>query len=212
MKTDQDRIIALAGMFQAAYLTNQIAHNGIADASAMDASIYSLFQIDAKSVSAVYGGIENTRLGLQKLEKEMVSINLKGPEIARYVLTLMLLEQKLSKNPAMLKKIADAIELATARLDHFPMLHSNIIALLADVYASTISTLQPRIMVNGEPAHLQNTDNANKIRALLLAGIRSAMLWRQCGGSRIKLLISRRKTIEQAKQLLKNLPHKEQQS
>jgi len=176
MKTDQDRIIALAGMFQAAYLTNQIAHNGIADASAMDASIYSLFQIDAKSVSAVYGGIENTRLGLQKLEKEMVSINLKGPEIARYVLTLMLLEQKLSKNPAMLKKIADAIELATARLDHFPMLHSNIIALLADVYASTISTLQPRIMVNGEPAHLQNTDNANKIRALLLAGIRSAML------------------------------------
>ncbi len=212
MKTDEDRITALAGMFQAACLTDQIAHNGIADASAMDASIYSLFQINADSVGAVYGGTENVRIGLQKLKSEMASINLKGPEITRYVLTLILLEQKLQKNPAMLKKIADAVALATARLDHFPMLHSNIIALLADVYTSTISTLQPRIMVNGEPAHLQNIDNANKIRALLLAGIRSATLWRQCGGSRIKLLISRRKTIEQAKQLLKNLPCKERLS
>ncbi len=212
MKTDQDRILALAGIFQTAYLTDQIAHNGIADASAMDASIYSLFQIDAESVSAVYGGAENIRIGLQKLDQEMESINLQGSEIARYVLTLMHLEQKLSKNPAMLKQIADAISLATERLDHFPMLHSNIIALLADVYASTISTLHPRIMVNGEPAHLQNTDNANKIRTLLLAGIRSAMLWRQCGGSRIKLLINRKKTISQAQELLKKLQHKVQKT
>jgi len=212
MKTDQDRIIALAGMFQAAYLTDQIAHNGIADAAAMNACIYSLFQINADSVSAVYGGAEHIQIGLQKLGQEMTSINLQGSEIARYVLTLMHLEQKLSKNPAMLKQIADAINLATERLDHFPMLHSNIIALLADVYASTISTLQPRIMVNGEPAHLQNTDNANKIRALLLAGIRAAMLWRQCGGSRIKLLLSRRKTISQAQKLLESLQYKEQKT
>jgi len=210
MKTDQDRIIALAGIFQAAHLTDQIAHSGIADASAMDASIYSLFQIDAKSVRAAYGGTEKIRIGLQKLDQEMAAINLQGSEITRYVLTLMHLEQKLSKNPAMLKQIADTIALATERLDHFPMLHSNIIALLADVYTSTISTLQPRIMVNGEPAHLQNPDNANKIRALLLAGIRSAMLWRQCGGSRIKLLLSRRKTINQTQKLLESLQYENQ--
>ncbi len=210
MKTDQDQIIALAGIFQAACLTDQIAHNGIADASAMNASIYSLFQIDAESVNAVYGGIENIRIGLQKLDQEIISINLQSSEITRYVLTLMHLEQKLRKNPAMLKQIADAISLATGKLDHFPMLHSNIIAQLADVYTSTISTLHPRIMVNGEPAHLQNIDNANKIRALLLAGVRSAMLWRQCGGSRMKLLISRRKTISQARQLLKTMPQQEQ--
>ncbi|MCF6354768.1 MAG: high frequency lysogenization protein HflD [Candidatus Polarisedimenticolaceae bacterium] len=210
MNTDQDQIIALAGIFQAACLTDQIAHNGIADASAMNASIYSLFQIDAESVNAVYGGMENIRIGLQKLDQEMEAVNLQNAEIARYVLALMHLEQKLRKNPAMLKQIADAISQATGKLNHFPMLHSNIIALLADVYTSTISTLHPRIMVNGEPAHLQNIDNANKIRALLLAGVRSAMLWRQCGGSRMKLLISRRKIIGQAKQLLKTMPHREQ--
>ncbi|MFC1602461.1 high frequency lysogenization protein HflD [Pseudomonadota bacterium] len=205
MKTEQNRIIALAGIFQAAYLTDQIACTGTADPAAMHASIYSLFQIDAESVGAVYEGVENIQIGLQQLEQEMVAINLQGSEITRYVLTLMHLEQKLSKNAGMLKQITDAINLATHRLDHFPMLHSNIIALLADSYASTISTLQPRIMVNGEPEYLQNTDNANKIRTLLLAGIRSTMLWRQCGGSRLKLLFSRRKTIRQAKELLDNL-------
>jgi len=212
MKTDQDRIIAFAGIFQAAYLVDQIAHSGIADSSAVNASIYSLFQIDAESVRAVYGGVDNVRIGLQQLDQEMISINLQGSDITRYVLTLMHLEQKLSKNPAMIRQITDAINLATQRLDHFPMLHSNIIALLADTYASTISTLHPRIMVNGEPEYLQNTDNANKIRTLLLAGIRSTMLWRQCGGSRIKLLFSRRKTISQAQELLKSLPYDEQKT
>jgi len=205
MKTDQDRIIALAGIFQAAYLTGQIANKGMADSSAINASIYSLFQIDAESVEAVYNGAENIQTGLQQLDKDMDSINIKGSDTTRYVLTLMHLEQKLSKNTAMLKQITDAIDLATQRLDHFPMLHSNIIALLGDTYASTISTLQPRIMVNGKPEYLQNSDNANKIRALLLAGIRSTMLWRQCGGSRVKLMLSRRKTIKQAQGLLKSL-------
>jgi high frequency lysogenization protein len=45
--------------------------------------------------------------------------------------------------------------------------------------------LSPRIMVNGDPAHLNNPENANRIRALLLAGIRAAMLWRQSGGGRL---------------------------
>jgi high frequency lysogenization protein len=148
MNTDQDRIIALAGIFQAAYLTQQVAHKGMADSSAMDASIHSLFQIDAESVGSVYGGAKNIRTGLQALNREIATINLQGSEVTQYVLTLMHLEQKLSKNSAMMQQIADTMTLATQRLDHFPMLHSNIIALLADTYSSTISTLQPRIMVN----------------------------------------------------------------
>jgi len=212
MKSEQDRTIALAGIFQAAYLTDQIANSGTADSTAMHASIYSLFQIDAESVSAVYGGVENLQIGLQQLDQEMAAINLQGSDITRYVLTLIHLEQKLSKNAGMIKHITDAINLATERLDHFPMLHSNIMALLADSYASTISTLQPRIMVNGEPEYLQNTDNKNKIRALLLAGVRSAMLWRQCGGSRLKLLFNRRKLIRQTQELLDSLQYNNQKT
>jgi high frequency lysogenization protein len=46
-------------------------------------------------------------------------------------------------------------------------------------------------------------DNAAKIRALLLAGIRAALLWRQAGGDRWKLIFSRSAMQKEAQQLLK---------
>ncbi|MCW9047867.1 MAG: DUF489 family protein, partial [Gammaproteobacteria bacterium] len=52
---------------------------------------------------------------------------------------------------------------------------------------------------------LSQTNNANKVRALLFAAVRSAVLWRQCGGSRWQLLLSRKKYIESAARLLKKL-------
>ena len=42
----------------------------------------------------------------------------------------------------------------------------------------------------------QQSDNAAKIRALLLSGIRSARLWRQLGGHRWQLIFSRRKLLD----------------
>ncbi|MFC6673156.1 DUF489 family protein [Marinobacterium aestuariivivens] len=61
--------------------------------------------------------------------------------------------------------------------------HSSIVANIASLYQETISTFSFRINVGGDPRHLQNAENAAKIRALLLAGIRAAMLWRQVGGA-----------------------------
>ena len=76
------------------------------------------------------------------------------------------------------------------------------VACLAETYSETVSTLSPRIMVTGEPNLLNRPEIANRIRALLLAGMRAAVLWHQCGGGRLKLLFQARKTVEQARQLL----------
>jgi high frequency lysogenization protein len=76
------------------------------------------------------------------------------------------------------------------------------LANLAGCYSETISTLSPRIVVLGEHGHLSNPDVANTVRALLLAAIRSAVLWRQCGGNRLQLLFGRRKLIAEAQRLL----------
>ena len=51
---------------------------------------------------------------------------------------------------------------------------------------------------------LQNPRNAERIRALLLAGIRSATLWRQLGGNRWQLFFSRRKILKDAYALLRS--------
>ena len=125
----------------------------------------------------------------------------KTTDMRRYAIALIHLERKLAKRKDLLGKIASGLEQAQQGLDHFPMLHTNTLARLADIYSETISTMQPRIMVKGEPLHLQNQDNVNKIRCLLLAGIRSAMLWRQCGGSRFQVLLSRKKLLREVEQL-----------
>ena len=83
--------------------------------------------------------------------------------------------------------------------------HENITAALADLYTRTISDIGPKIMIQGEQTHLANPKNAAKIRTLLLAGIRAALLWRQAGGNRWKLLLERRKLQRQADAFLLQL-------
>ncbi len=205
MKTNRDRCIALAGMFQAANLVQDVAYNGSYDQEGATASIYSLFQVDAESVPAVYGGLEGITSGLNHLIGQLTGKEERRTEITGYVISMMHLERKLSKRPEMLKTISDGIELATTKLVHFPMLHENILWQLADIYTNTISTMLPRIMVQGDPVQLQNKNNVNIIRSLLLAGIRSAMLWHQCGGNRIQVITSRKKIVTHATELMEEI-------
>ncbi|MDF9756244.1 CII-binding regulator of phage lambda lysogenization HflD [Pseudomonas hunanensis] len=65
------------------------------------------------------------------------------------------------------------------------------------MYQDTLSTLRQRIQVHGDMRFLQQASNASKIRALLLAGIRAARLWRQLGGHRWQLVFSRRKLLNE---------------
>jgi high frequency lysogenization protein len=98
------------------------------------------------------------------------------------------------------------IEVAQAQAESFgSVMHENVLANLGDLYHSTISTLQPRIMVNGEQEFLALPNTVNKIRALLLAGIRASMLWRQCGGARWNFLVFRKKLQDESIKLLAEL-------
>jgi high frequency lysogenization protein len=90
-------------------------------------------------------------------------------------------------------------------LDFFSLMHENVFAKISSLYKDTISTLQPKIVVQGERAYLSNDINANKVRALLFAGIRAAVLWRQCGGSRWHILFGRKKYLSECQYLLAEL-------
>ena len=60
-------------------------------------------------------------------------------------------------------------------------------------------------MITGDQDYLARTETANKIRACLLAGIRSAILWRQCGGTRWKFIFYRKKIQAELQILLKQV-------
>lgn len=205
LNTITNQTIALAGIAQAVALVQQLATTGSADSNALEAGIASLFISDEQGAAHVYGGLSGLKLGLEQLSEQMSGLKIANPEQARYAASLVFLEGQLSKQPAMLKTIFAGIERAQAQSEHFGLLHENVLANLGDIYHSTISTLQPRIMVNGEQEFLSRPDIVNKIRACLLAGIRSAILWRRCGGTRWKFLFYRKKIQAELQILLQKL-------
>jgi high frequency lysogenization protein len=201
----RDKSLALAGMFQAAYLVQEIARTGVMDTAAFEVSVNSLFKIDAATTEEVYGSIpKDLRLGLQVLRDHLQSgkKQAKDLELVRYVLNLIMLEKRLSSNPKVMEKVGIGIEHAQRQAEHLSATHNHVIGNLADLYANTISTLGPRIMVNGEAVHLREPEKVACIRALLLAGIRSAVLWRQKGGRRWEIVLRRSKYVNMVNKIL----------
>ncbi len=199
-KTDLNRALALAGVFQAAGLVSQVAREGQSDPLRMDQSLRTLFAIDADDVEAVYGSARSLTGGLELLIEQ-----LRAPQdrdLTRYVVSLLHHASTVLKRPDIADQIREGLTITQARLEHFDICHENILAGLAEIYSQTISSLSPRIMVRGDPNHLSKPAVANSIRALLLAGLRSGVLWHQCGGGRLKLLLGRKSLIKAAQDLL----------
>jgi len=63
--TTAHRALAMAGIFQAAYLVQQVARRGNVSETAVAASINSLFQLDPDNAAAVFGGIDGLAIGLR---------------------------------------------------------------------------------------------------------------------------------------------------
>ncbi len=201
---EQIRVLALAGVFQAAALVKTLAKTGRVDENSFLASIKSIFTIDVENALSVYEEPEKFAIGFQELIR--LFSNHKGPkdpEIARYVFSLLHLERKLSDRPKMLTLIRTGIERAATQASHFSPTHENVMANLASLYTDTLSTFSFRVHVSGEPLYLTQTQTLNKIRALLLAGVRSAVLWQQLGGRRWQLLLSRSSILAIANDWLK---------
>lgn len=206
LKTLTHQTIALAGLSQVVLSVRNIAHHGTADADDLETCIASLFKINADSVEEVYGGLKNLKSGLALLERQLGDPGSVDTELARYAAALVYLEGKYRRQDTMQKTVRLGLERATVHAAHFGLSHESVLSVLADVYQNSISRLNPRIVVAGEQRYLENPANANKIRALLLAGIRSAWLWRQCGGSRLGFMLNRRKLCEEARRLAQAIP------
>lgn len=194
--------IAFAGIIQAVSLVRELAQTGKADDAAFQASIYSIFQTDPKDTLSVYGGIAGIKPGLERLITLFSDSPKESRSLMRYAMSLIHLQKKIMRSPSTLDTLSKRLNQAKKQVDYFSLTHSNVINNLADIYLNTISTFHFRILIWGSPRILNTSEVMEKIRALLLAGIRSAVLWRQSGGSRIQLLFSRAKIKAMAEEIL----------
>jgi len=205
MDNFESRTLALAGVFRAASLVNILANEGTISEDDLRVSIESIFETDPDNVIQVFGNTDNLLAGFKTLTNQLGKDSRnRNMDISRYVVSMLFLERRLMKNPEMLETLSTGVELASRQSEHFSTTHENVIANLSDLYSRTISELGPRIMVNGEQNYLETKVISNKIRTVLLAGIRSAVLWQQLGGRRWHVIFNRRRYLKIAQFYLEN--------
>lgn len=195
---EKEQTIALSAIFQAAELVSILAKTGQVDNDSLKPLVESLLVINTDTTEDIYGGkwdySSNLALGRkisrQALGKERSSVN---PDTLRYALSLIHLENKLSKTPEMLSTIGQKISQIEQKKAHYEsVLHENMLASISGMYQDTLSKLSFRIQVHGDSRFLQQPQVANQVRTILMAGIRAAMLWRQLGGKRWHLIFKRK--------------------
>lgn len=203
-----NQALALSGLFQATRLVEQIARTGQVSEKELKICIESLFQTHPESIEDVYGGHHrNLMVGYKEVRFFTGGKKKTGstPDVMRYALAVLHLESKLRKNKKMMPRVAEGIEQSKRQLDHFHSSHENLIANLSGLYQETLSTFRFRIHVTGNAQHLQNPQNAHKIRALLLCAVRAAILWRQVGGRRWQLLFARQRLSRACEKALERM-------
>lgn len=195
--------IALAAMFQFTSQVDQLAKTGHLNSDEFKVAVNSLFCQSPSDPLEVYGQLKNLQTGLECLidiYKKRKSRD--GNDCIRYVMGIMHLQKRLAKHSSMVSVIASRLEKAKMQAKHFSITHENVIAGLAEIYTDTISTFSFRIQVIGEYQFLQQSRVADQIRVLLFAGVRAAVLWRQQGGSRLKVIMKHKQIAQKAEQLL----------
>lgn len=208
-KNFYDITLAFAGICQAAALVQQCAHHGETANAPTLTALHSLLDLDPISTLAVYGGDEaNLRCGLQAMNTVLSGASRQNVslDIARYTLGLVILARRFSSNSAVQTTLAQRISQLQRQLQHYTIDSDTMVRAIAAIYVDTISPLGARIQVTGPSAILHNQRIQDRVRALLLAGIRSAVLWRQMGGSRLQLILKRNRLIQEAKIILGRLP------
>lgn len=191
-KSLENQVMALAGLAQAVDLVKQVARRGSCIESGLEASVRSLMMVDALDVPDVYGGLEGLARGFELLGRQLSDPHRVDRETARYAATLITLEPLLMSNSEAVQTISQAIRSADevhASVDR--LTDPRVLRIFAEAYQLTLSTMKPRVMVVGDARRLSDPQNADRVRTLLLAGIRAVHLWRQAGGSRWQLLIRR---------------------
>jgi len=205
MQKFNEQTITLAAVCQVASLVQKLSRKGQVDEEKMTTLLNSIMVTSPQNTLEVYGGeTQHLKLGLETLVTHLGNqAKNKDPEITRYVVSLLSLERRLSKQPNKLNELGERIDQCQRQLAHYEFHSETLLSSLASIYSDIIRPIGTPLQVAGNPEILKQPTNQHKIRALLLAGIRSSVLWRQVGGKRRAILFSRAKIVECAEQLLR---------
>lgn len=185
------RVLALAGLVQALAQVRRIADTGQAHAEVLATALDSVFRIDASDAAGVFGGEPALRNGLLLL-RDYFDGTMPDDQLPRLALAVMQLERRFVRDADMAQRVQDGIEAQADAAQRLGSTHPDVLNALGTLYADTLSHLRPRVLVQGNPHYLGQASVVAEVRAVLLAAVRSAVLWRQMGGTMWDFLLRKR--------------------
>lgn len=201
-----ERTLALAGVAQAARMVDLAAKTGTWPSAFVEASVHSLFSFEPDAVDAVFGTRQGIQLGLEQLAACLrVSQDPAAADTLRYMLAILQLEKRFNQRDDLQAIVHSRLKHAAYKAENFTQNINSLSANISAIYQDTLSTLPFRIKVTGSAQHLNNPQVADVVRTLLLCGVRAAFLWRQLGGTRLKLMLSRGAVRDTAARLAREL-------
>ncbi|GAB3351253.1 high frequency lysogenization protein HflD [Lysobacter tyrosinilyticus] len=196
-----DRMLALAGLMQALAQVRRIADTGQAHADVLTTSLDSVFRIDADGAAEVYGGVPSLRTGLILL-RDYFSGAMPDEQLPRLALAVLQLERRFVRDDEMVERVLNGIRAQSGVAERLGSSHPDVLNALGSLYADTLSHLRPRVLVQGNPHYLGQAAVVAEVRAVLLSAVRSAVLWRQMGGTFWDFLLRKRAMGETVQELL----------
>lgn len=194
----QERVTALAAIFQAAALVDELANSGSTAPRAFATSIDSLFALDAERVNDIYPSAAGLAMGREFLEGMLRrKTGADSRNRVGYVMAMMHLNGLLRANGAMQEIIHTRLgQIAADLRSPEDRVADDTVSRIAALYVDTFGSLGYRVQVKGDPRQLQSTQVAARIRASLFAGVRAAHLWHHLGGRRWQLLFGARRMLD----------------
>lgn len=197
MNLIEERTIALGGVVQACKQVQILARSGEMNQAVFDTALQSILVLDAVNTPAIYTGIGGVNSGLKFIADGMMSsAKMEDVELLRYVMSVLHLQTQLYRNKQAFEAFATDVERLSA------VNSDDLVNACSGVYQNHISELRPQIIVQGEQGYLQREDIPPKIRSMLLAAFRSAVLWQQKSGSKFKVVWERTRMRNAAQSLL----------
>lgn len=205
---------ALAALFLCCAQIQRIASTGYMDEAAVACVIRSLLVTNPSTIDDIYDNAA-LRTGYQALVDCLGRTSLRSlecVEITKSAFKVMELENQLERSDKLFDELGAKIDsLHDSICQECPeflegvtskVLDQRYIRMFADTYASIISPNFSKLIIVGQEECLRRTENQEKIRALLLAAVRSVVLWRQLGGKRRFLVFRRGAIVKCAQQHL----------
>lgn len=127
-------------------------------------------------------------------------------EIVRLGLGIVQVEKHLLRSPDVQNSLRQRLETVARQQQFNPDMSANELAqALGSVYVDTLGSLRFRVQLRGNAQHLQAAGMAERIRAILLAGVRAAWLWRRLGGRRWHLIFTRSQILSEIRAIAKTV-------